>query len=473
MDSTDKQIVSIDLGSSKFALTVAKVNGFDVQVIYYRETAAAGMKYSAVMNVRQASEVLARLISEAENELGIKITQAVVGMPKFFVRQESSRAELPDREEDAEITAEDISFLKSLAEEAYPLKDSGKESIFGAVAQSFSDGENFQIIENDIVGMTSDVLEGYFKIFIGKLNDLKKINLVLERAGIIPVQKFFTADTTAKAVLYESEMENGVALVDIGAGSTSVSIYEGNVMRHYASIPFGGKNITDDIKNEAEITERLAENIKLAYGACMPEKLLNLSEKVLHIRSNNGEGDKTLPVKYLSEIITARVEEIIMAILYEIERSGYADMLRSGIVITGGTAQILNICNFIHDISGYKVRTGYPKQIFSYSGCAGVSDTSAATSIGLIQAAKYGINCAIVQDIEEDETEIEETEIKVEETVETETVTETISEVNEEQEEDNKNRDLFGNEVKEPRTGRKPIWTLLGDLFNEMEDNNV
>ena len=220
----------------------------------------------------------------------------------------------------------------------------------------------------------------------------------------------------------------------------------------------------------------------------MPEKLLNLSEKVLHIRSNNGEGDKTLPVKYLSEIITARVEEIIMAILYEIERSGYADMLRSGIVITGGTAQILNICNFIHDISGYKVRTGYPKQIFSYSGCAGVSDTSAATSIGLIQAAKYGINCAIVQDIEEDETEIEETEIEVEETVETETVTETISEVNEEQEEDNKNRDLFGNEVKEetkpepkkkakkvkePRTGRKPIWTLLGDLFNEMEDNNV
>ena len=80
-----------------------------------------------------------------------------------------------------------------------------------------------------------------------------------------------------------------------------------------------------------------------------------------------------------------------MAILYEIERSGFADMLRSGIVITGGTAQITNICNFIHDISGYKVRSGYPRQLFSFSGCTGLSDTSAATSIGLIQAAKYGI----------------------------------------------------------------------------------
>ena len=307
----------------------------------------------------------------------------------------------------------------------------------------------------------------------------------MERAGIIPVQKFFTADTTAKAVLYESEMENGVALVDIGAGSTSVSIYEGNVMRHYASIPFGGKNITDDIKNESEITEKLAENIKLAFGACMPDKLLSLSEKVLHIRSINGDGDKTLPVKYLSEIITARVEEIIMAILYEIEKSGFADMLRSGIVITGGTAQITNICNFIHDISGYKVRTGYPRQLFSYSGCTGLSETSAATSIGLIQAAKYGINCAIVQEVEE-EDETEQPEIIIEENEEkvVEDPAEEKKEVTEEEKvEENTNRDLFGNvvkeekkpepkkkkkEVKEPRTGKKPIWTLLGDLFNEV-----
>ena len=188
-------------------------------------------------------------------------------MPKYPVRQETSNGEIRDRGEDADITSEDIAFLKSLAEDSYPLKDPEKEAIFGAVAQSFSDGENFQIIENDIIGMTSDVLEGNFKIFIGRKSDLRKIDQVMSKVGITGTKKYFTADTTAKAVLTSSEMENGVALIDFGAGCTSVAIYQDNIMRHYASIPFGGKNITDDIKNESgQISERLAENISRALS---------------------------------------------------------------------------------------------------------------------------------------------------------------------------------------------------------------
>ena len=175
-----------------------------------------------------------------------------------------------------------------------------------------------------------------------------------------------------------------------------------------------------------------------------------------------------------------------MAMLYEINESGFADMLRSGIVITGGTAQITNICNFIHDISGYKVRSGYPRQLFSFSGCTGLSDTSAATSIGLIQAAKYGINCAIVHETEEEE-EVVNQDIEIE--IEQQEVEETVVEHEEKVEEvvdDNQNRDIFGNvvpeetkpepkkkekkekTVKAPRIGKKPIWHILGDLFNEV-----
>ncbi len=392
----EKNIVAIDLGTSKIALTVAKVNGNDVQIAYYKEMPSAGIKYSSVWNINQATDPLSRIIRDAEEALDIKITQAVIGMPKYPVRQESNSAIVKDRGEDTDITAEDIADLKSYAEDSYPLDDPAKEAIYGAVAQSFSDGEYFQIIENDIIGMASDTLEGNFKIFIGKKIDLKKIDSVMTKTGIATRKKYFTADTTAKAVLTDAEMENGVALIDFGGGSTSVSIYHGNIMRHYASIPFGGKNITDDIKSECQISERLAENIKLAYGACMPENLQSLSEKVLQIRSNNTEPDKQVTVKYLSEIITARIEEIIMAMLYEINESGFADMLRSGIVITGGAAQTANLGNFIYELSGYRVRTGYPKQHFSNAGCDGLKDTTAATSIGLILAAKdeLGVNCA-------------------------------------------------------------------------------
>lgn len=402
MSNNERHIVAIDLGSSKISVTVAKVNDRDVQVIYYKETPSTGIRYSSIYNDLHARKALEKAVQDAEAELDIKITQAVVGMPKFPIRQESGNATFPDRGEDAEITEEDIADLKRFAQSLYPIDDDSKEAIYGSVAQSFSDGENFQIIEEDIIGMSSNTLEGDFKIFIGKKGNLSKIDSVMNKAGVVPMRKYFTAESTARAVLRESEMESGVALIDFGGGCTSVSIYQGKIMRHFASIPFGGKNITSDIKSECQISERLAENIKLEFGACMPDKLLSLSDKILDIRGSGNDSNKQLSVKYLSEIITARVEEIIMAILYEIEKSGFADSLRSGIVVTGGVAQTANLANLISDISGFKVRIGYPQKTFSCEGCDGLAETTAATAIGLIMASinDSTINCAMSKETE-------------------------------------------------------------------------
>lgn len=401
MEIQDRHIVAIDLGTSKIALTVAKVEGENVQIVYYNETPSAGIRYSSVFNPTHAGEPLTEAVRQAETALGIKITQAVVGMPKYPIRLESNTGKIEGREPDADITAEDIAELKKSAE-VYPLENPKLEAVYGAVAQSFSDGENFQIIEDDIIGMSSDVLEGNFKIFIGKKGPLNKIDTALKKADVVAIRKYFTADTTAKAVLTESEMANGVAMIDFGGGCTSVAIYCGNIMRHYASIPFGGNNITNDIQIESEgsINRELAENIKLAFGACMPDKLQSMGDKIIHIASSSGEADRKLPVKYLSEIITARVEEIMMAILYEIYKSGYADKLRSGIVVTGGGAQLTNLGNYIFDLSGYRVRTGYPKNQFSCQDCEGVTDTTATTSIGLVMTAAKDrtLNCAFSND---------------------------------------------------------------------------
>ena len=138
------------------------------------------------------------------------------------------------------------------------------------------------------------------------------------------------------------------------------------------------------------ITDTLAENIKLAFGACMPDRLQNLSEKTIQINDEATAMTKQLPVKYLSEIISYRVKEIIEAILFEIEQSGFADNLRSGLVLTGGCAELTNCCNYIKELSGYTVRKGYPRHLFSTgsSGCNGVFETSAAVSIGLVLTAQ-------------------------------------------------------------------------------------
>lgn len=500
----EKNIVAIDLGSTKIAITVANVNGNDVQVTYYKERPSAGIRYSSVYNILHATEPLSRIIREAEEALDIRISQVVVGMPKYPVRQESNSVVVNDRGEDCDITAEDIADLKSYAEDTYPLEDPSKEAIYGVVAQSFSDSENFQIIEDDIIGMTSDVLEGHFKIFIGRKRDLKNADNLLIKTGITSKKKYFTAETTAKAVLTELEMENGVALIDFGGGSTSVTIYHGNIMRHYASIPFGGKNITNDIKTELQITERLAENIKLAYGACMPDKLLSLSEKVLYIKGNTAQQSKEVTVKYLSEIITARVEEIIQAMLYEISESGLAENLRGGIVVTGGASQTANLGMLIKQMSGYNVRIGHPLGLLSCQDIEGIGDTTAATSVGLINAAIEDecMNCAIcdenyhteVETIVDSAPEVEEPAEDIPAVAEepiTETVAEEVTvtvveetepveedeafeedEEEEIEEEDDDYDEELEDEPKKPKAGKKEgglfqklkfIWNKLGD----------
>ena len=400
----DRHIVAIDLGTSKIAITVAIVNGDDIQIIYYKEGKSDGIRSSAVFNPARASKQIKKVIEEAEKELGIKIRRVVVNKPKYEVKVENAEIKLIRQTPDECITSQEITQVKKMAKEEYVLENPELEELFGVVAQSFSTEDEFMLIEDDVEGMIGGILEGNFKVFIGSKKDLKNIDVAFKNIDIEVAEKYFTPESTAKAVLYDEEMDNGVALIDFGAGVTSVSVYKGNVMRHYAAIPFGGQSITDDIKSECNISDSLAENIKLGYGVCIPEKLQNLSEKVIHINSKNPAiNSKELQVKYLSEIITARVKEIIDAILWEIEQSGCADDLKSGIVVTGGCADMANCCNLIHEMSGLHVRVGSPRRVFFASGCDDIMSTYTTCSIGMILKAKQdtGIDCAWIQNTEE------------------------------------------------------------------------
>lgn len=394
---TERYIAAADLGTSKIALSVAKVDGEDVQIIYYKEVPSDGIRYSCVFAPKRAATALEKVIRDAEDELGIKILQLITGLPRYSIRQESASAMMSRSDPYSCISREEINNLKSLAIDSYPLEDEVKEEIYGAVAQSFSaDDDLVCASEDDVTGVTAENLEGNFKIFIGSKKASSDLDTMLNFTGIAPARKVFIPTAVAQAVLTEAEKENGVALVEIGAGVTSLTIYKGGLLRHYSSIPFGGKSVTADIKYECGFTERLAENIKLAYGACEPDKLQSLSEKVIQINDDENGTYEQLPVKYLSEIINCRAKEIIDAVLFQIQESGFADNLRNGIVLTGGGADLVNFANLFKDMSGYVVRTGYPRtRKFSSGGCAGVTETSAAATVGMILEAKRDalLNC--------------------------------------------------------------------------------
>lgn len=391
----ERYIATVDLGTSKLALCVAKVIGENVQIIYYKERPSDGIRYNCVFNPKRAAGPLRQAIAEAEDELQIKILQVVVGLPRYNVRQETASASIERSDPAALIGDDEIAALKSIALDTYPLADSNKELIYGAVPQSFST-DDFIGSEEDVVGTCSDALAGNFKIFVGAKKSVHNIDIMLNDAGVALAQAIFTPAAVGEAVLKSDEMTNGVALIEMGAGVSSLAIYQGGIMRYFASVPFGGKSITTDIRLECAFDDTLAENIKLAFGACLPEKLQTMGDKIIQINDEENGTYEHLGVKYLSEIITSRCREIVMALLYLIQESGFADRLRCGVVLTGGGANLANLINLIKDESGYNVRVGFPlARKFSSDGCSGIGEAEAATSVGLVleAAADPYLNC--------------------------------------------------------------------------------
>ena len=407
----ERYIATVDLGTGKIALTVARILGENIDILFYKEVPSAYVRHSQVVNPMRAAEPLKAVIKEAEEELGIKILQVVIGLPRYSVRQEAAPASTQRSDPSSCITREEVDIIKNMALETYPMEDKENEDIYGAVTQSFETDDMINLPEEDVIGMTSNVLRGNFKIFVGAKRYIHNIDVMLNDAGVAPAKKIFLPDATANAVLSAEEKENGVALIEMGAGVTSLSIYQGGLLRQYSAIPFGGKVITTDIKYICGFKESLAENLKMAFGACMPDRLQSMSEKIIQVNYDEDGTCKQIGVKYMSEIITCRVKEIVEAMLFKIEESGYADKLRNGIVLTGGVANLTGCANYIKELSGYNVRIGYPRcKYISSNEFPGIYETSAAASAGMLMLAKEDpyLNCTTEYVAPKPETPVEE-----------------------------------------------------------------
>lgn len=392
----ERYIAAIDLGSSKIALSVAKLSGRDIQVIYYDESPSDGIRYGSVFNPKKASIPVGEAIRKAEDELGIRIRQVVTGLPRYRVRQEMRPAKALRPNPDNCITREEIEAIKNDAIDTYPIEDETREILYGAINQSFSTEDLIQACEDDVIGCTGEFVEGNFKIYIGDRRPVANLDKLFAELDVTLAGSYFMPKVTADAVLTEEQKENGVALVEIGAGVTSVTIYSDNILRHFSSIPFGGKSVTADIKAESGFREKLCENIKLAFGNCQPDRLANMAEKVIQVNNNETGSSRQLKVYDLAEVIAARMDEIMETVLWQIEESGYADRLRTGIVLTGGGADLTGLVPMMRELAGCPVELGFPRRhFFSASGFPSMLQTGAVASAGLLlrAASEPGLNC--------------------------------------------------------------------------------
>ncbi|MCQ2135611.1 MAG: cell division protein FtsA [Bacteroidales bacterium] len=406
----DRNIVTIDLGTSKIAVGIAHISGGNIDVTYYKETPSGGIKRGAVFNESNVAGALKRALEEAKKTTGMEVFSAAVSMPRCYISQYRSQAKMA-LDPTMAISEEEIEALENIAKNECPVNESNGETVYCAIAQSFSDGEEFQIPLEEIIGLERESIEGNYKIFAGNKTSLTRIASAFSKAGVTDSKKYFTAVASAKAVLSTSQIESGVALVEIGGGVTSVSVYKNGILCYYGSIPFGGKSITNDIITCCNIGEHLAENLKKGYGICLPGNLLNYDEKVLRISGKTMGTDKEISVKFLSEIITARMNEIADAVLYMIQESGLADDLVSGIVLTGGGAELGNVCNLFKEKSGLPVSIGrHGRNLSINNEATGILETAGAATAGMIllAAEDFHVDCTRIATVTPETVIIEE-----------------------------------------------------------------
>lgn len=376
----DKYITVVDIGTYKTSVCTATVNGKNISISAYKEDFSNGTDQGKVFNPKQASEVVSSLIGQVENELGIKIRRIITGIPGYGIANESVTIEKERADEDAFVSEEEL--LKMTSEIYSSQKDS--EEIYSVIPQYFSIGDAKEISFSDTVGMAGKTIAGKYRVFSGPKSVFDNNRRVFKNLKLEVAEKYLHSIAAAEATLYSQEKHNGVALINFGGKTTDLLIYYKNIIRYVYTLPFGGMNITTDIANECKISEDLAESIKRDFGFAMPDKLFSLAEKSLKIESGRG---KEVPVRYLSEIIETRCREIFDAILYHIEMSGLADELNSGIVLTGGSANLMAVADLLKSMSGYNVRRAVPNGKYSKRGFDRLGEYSASTLMGLLMLA--------------------------------------------------------------------------------------
>jgi cell division protein FtsA len=254
-------------------------------------------------------------------------------------------------------------------------------------------------------------LEAKFHIITGQLTASRNILRCLEKVGLKVAGMTLEPIASANAVLTSEEKEAGVAMVDIGGGTTDITIYKDGIIRHTAVVPFGGNVITNDIKEACSVMQDQAEKLKVKFGSALHSELS--ANRVISVPGLKGRDPKEISEKNLAKIIECRVEEIFDYVMWEIKRSGYSEKLIAGLVLTGGGSLLKNIETLADYCTGLPSRLGEPVEYLSENLSHDLSSPIYSTSIGLLLTALDDVEYieeedATIFDLEDDQEGDEE-----------------------------------------------------------------
>lgn len=349
-------VVGLDIGTTKIAAIVGQKNEHGkVEILGIGKTESLGVNRGVVVNIEQTVASIKAAIALAANAANVDIGEVVVGIAGQHIKSMQHRGMLTRQSLEDEVSQKDID---TLIDSMHRLVMSPGEEIIHVIPQEY-------IVDNEIgirnpIGHAGIRLEGNFHIITGQVSAVKNIFKCVNRSGLETVDLHLEPLASADAVLSDEEKEAGVVLVDIGGGTTDVAIFYDNIIRHTAVIPFGGNIITEDIKEGCGIIKAQAEQLKVRFGSALANE--NQENEIISIPGLRGRPQKEISVKFLAQIIQARMEEILEFVLYEIKSSGFERKLSAGIVVTGGGAMLKHLSQLAMLTTGMDCRIGTPNE---------------------------------------------------------------------------------------------------------------
>ena len=378
MNKKEQYVAAIDIGTTKIVAIVGTKNeNGKIEILGLSKAPSRGVKRGVVLNIEETVNAIETTVTDVQKRSGINFSEVFVGIAGQHIKSMKSRGYIMRDNYDDEITKEEVF---RLIEDMHKIHIDIGEEIIHVIPQNF-------IVDNETgvkspIGMCGRRLEANFHIVIGQVAAAKNIEKCIRKAGLTVKDMILEPLASSDACLTDDEKEAGVVLIDIGGGTTDVAVYYDNIIRHTAVIPFGGNVITKDIKEGCAILHRHAEQLKLQYGSALGD--IAPDDKVVSIPGISGRDPKEISFKSLAYIIQSRMEEIIDALNFEIQNSGYADKLAAGVVITGGGAMLPHLPQLMKFKTAMDVRIGLPNEHLSGMGKNEINQPMYATSVGLI-----------------------------------------------------------------------------------------
>ncbi|HEY6082499.1 MAG TPA: cell division protein FtsA [Chitinophagaceae bacterium] len=373
-------IVGLDIGTTKIAAIAGRKNEFGkLEILGFGRANSYGVQHGMVLNIDQTIKAIQQALDNCyASNPHLEVEEVYVGIAGHHIKSLQTRGDIVRSDTDIEIAQKEID---QLVNDQYKTYIPAGDQIIDVIPQEFT-VDNIPNIANPI-GMAGVKVGANFHIITGDKNAIRNINRSVEKAGLQTKDLVLQPLASAAAVMCDQDLEAGVAIVDIGGGTTDLAVFYEGILKHTAVIPYGGENITNDIKNGLGVLKTQGEQMKVQFGYALADEAKN--NAFITIPGLRGQHPKEISVKNLAHIIQARMQEILDFVVYHLKQVGLDNkLLNGGIILTGGGSQLKHLIQLTEYVTGINARIGYPNEHLASGHIEELTRPMYATCIGLI-----------------------------------------------------------------------------------------